>query len=346
MNIDTLNLSKKIEAKFQQFKQEKNYKNIAKLITYSLQVVSRQNNVEIFGYVPGIFRIVEIFLDRESIQSKHIFIGEPVIYKIYYGNNRQLYNLDYLYIFCYFKEKSELLNVYFQSANPNYKKLSQENYDLKQNKVNFEGSLSSFNGDNISVISVSDPGQFIRDLTSSYYVGSPELNFPRLIADILDKLISLSNISSSKTLLFGSSAGTIGALLTSTYLPQKTNVLAVNSQINVGHRQHIMQSCWAIDNTREIMRQYGERVSCFCRFNQKLSVVPNIYILANINDNLYQRNFDFYKKYIENFTQKGIENQSVFDSYYGVDGHGRPEPSSLKAKIKLARIILTMRSRQ
>ena len=345
MNTDTLNLRKKIKDRLQQFKQEKNYRDIAKLITYSFQVVSRQDNIEIFNYIPSIFRIIEICLDKESIQNRHIFVGEPVIYKLYYGNNCQLYGLNYFYVFCYFKEQSDRLNVYFQSASPDYKKLSPENYEIKQKLITFEGSISSFKGDDISVISVSDPGQFIPNLTSSYYVGSPELNFPQLIANVLNKLTHLSNISWSKTLLFGSSAGTFGALLTSTYLPVKTNVLTVNSQINVGHRQHIMRSCLGITNTKEIMRQFGEQVSCLRRFNKKLSVVPNIYILANINDNLYRKNFNFYTNYIENFSRKGLENQSVFDSYCGVDGHGRPEHSSLKAKIKLARMILTMRSR-
>ncbi|MGD1919017.1 MAG: hypothetical protein ACFCAD_09055 [Pleurocapsa sp.] len=60
---------------------------------------------------------------------------------------------------------------------------------------------------------------------------------------------------------------------------------------------------------------------------------------------MYSRNFKFYQIYLERFSKKGANNQSVFDSYYGVDGHGRPEQSSLKAKIKIAREVLTMKSR-
>ena len=336
------NKIKNIKNKFRQFKQEKNYIALAKLITYSLQRVSEKNNLPILNNLPSIFRTVEIWLDKGSIQSKDIFIGEPVIYKVYYGNNRQLYGLDYFYIFSYLKKNSNELNVYFQSVNPIYEKLTQEDYDLKRNKIGFEGYKSSFNGDNISVISVSDPGQFIPNLTSSYYVGSPELNFPQLIAEVLEKLANLSNISMGDTLLFGSSAGTFGALLTSTYLSKKTNVLAVNSQINVADLRETMQACLGMDDAEEIMRQFGEQVCCIRRFNGELSAVPNIYILANLNDDLYRENFNFYKNYIEKFSQKGINNQSVFDSYYGIDGHGRPEPSSLKEKIKLARKILTM----
>ncbi|MEM6614648.1 MAG: hypothetical protein AAF652_20875 [Cyanobacteria bacterium P01_C01_bin.72] len=66
--------------------------------------------------------------------------------------------------------------------------------------------------------------------------------------------------------------------------------------------------------------------------------------MANINDYLYQRNFKFYQQYIARFTAAGINNQSVFDSYYGVEGHGRPETNSLKAKIRIAREVLTMQS--
>lgn len=344
MNIDQASLSKKIEQKFHEFNQNKNYTDIAKLITYSFQVNSRQHNIGFFGYIPGIFRVIEIFLDQGLIKNKDIFIGEPVIYKIFYANNQQLYGLNYFYIFCYLKENSDNLNVHFQSAHPQYKDLSQQEYDLKYKKVNFEGCASSFDNTNLSVISVSDPGHFIPGITSSYYIGSPDLNFPQLIAQILQRITSLAKISLAKTLFFGSSAGTFGALLSSTYLKEKTNVLAVNSQINIKYRKDIIKACFGINNTQEITQKIARQVSCIYRFKQQLSSVPNIYILANINDNLYQRNFEFYKNYIERFSKKGINNQSVFDSYYGVDGHGRPEPYSLKAKIQIARKVLTMKS--
>ena len=345
MNIDPLSLSQKIEDKFQQLKQEQNYVDIAKLITDSLQVNSRQANLETFGYVPGIFRTIEIFLENNLIQSQDIFIGEPVVYKIYYPNNRQLYDLNYFYVFYYLKKKSDSLNVYFQSAHPKYKNLSQANYDLAQHKVGFEGCLSSFDDNSLSVISISDPGHFLPNIASSYYVGSPELNFPKLIARIIEKITELSNISLDNTLLFGSSAGTFGALLSSTYLKEKTNVLAINSQINIRYRQDIMQACFGINNSQQVMKKFGKQVSCLYRFEQELSSIPNIYILANTNDKLYQRNFAFYQNYVTRFSQKGASNQSVFDSYCGVDGHGRPEPISLKAKIGIARQVLTMKSR-
>lgn len=345
MNIDKLNLSQKIEDKFKQLKQQQDFASIAKLITYSLQANDRDSNLAIFGYIPGIFRTIEISADPNLITKQVIFIGEPVVYKINYPDHHQLYGLDHFYVFCYLKEQSDQLNVYFQSAHPQYQQLSLNDYNLKQKKINFEGCISSFNNDNLSGISISDPGQFLPEITSSYYVGSAQLNFPQIIAQVIEKITFLSGIKLSNTLFFGSSAGTFGALLSSTYLTAKTNVLAVNSQINIRYRQDIMQACFGITNPQEITKRFAKKVSCIYRFSQELDSIPNIYILANVNDNLYQRNFKFYQNYVERFSYQGVNNQSVFDSYYGVDGHGRPEPSSLKAKIQIARVVLTMNSR-
>ena len=54
--------------------------------------------------------------------------------------------------------------------------------------------------------------------------------------------------------------------------------------------------------------------------------------------------FKFYQLLIAKYSDRGMNNQFVFDSYYGVEGHGRPEANSLKAKIRIAREILTMKS--
>ena len=344
MDNDTLSLSRNIEEKFRQFKQEKNFSNIAKLITHALQFNSRQHNIKLFGYIPQLFRTVAISSDANSIQSKDVYIGEPVVYQIFYSSDRQLYGLNYFYIFCYLKEQSSELDVYFQSANPNYKNLTLEEYNIAKKKINFEGCMSSFSDDNLSIMSVSDPGHFIPGITSSYYIGSPKLNFPKLISQVLERIANLANIKLDRTLLFGSSAGTFGALLTSTYLTKKTNVLAVNSQINIKYRQDIINSCFNTKDSKEVIKKFGSQLSCLDRFKEDLNAIPNIYILANINDKLHSRNFSFYQNYIERFTAKNIHNQSVFDSYYGVDGHGRPEPFSLKTKIQIARKVLTMKS--
>ena len=342
MKANAIALARKFKTQFEELQQQNQFARIAQLITCSLQLIPSEYNQQIFGYIPGIFRQVE--LDASQIQSADIFIGEPVIYKIFYPGKQELYGISYFYIFCYFKENSSQLNVYFQSAHPEYKKLSIDEYDLSQGKISFEGSVSAFSPDNISVISVSDPGHFVPGFTSSYYVGSVDLNFNQIVAKVLENICRLAKIKLKNTMLFGSSAGTFGALLTSTYLSQKTNVLAVNSQINIHYRNRLMKHFLGIGQPKKVLKEFGDRVSCIHRFQQDICSVPNIYILANVNDNLYQRNFKFYQLYLSKYTSKGINNQSVFDSYYGVEGHGRPEPNSLRRKIQIAREVLTMNS--
>jgi len=343
METDAIALAKKIQTQFETYQHQKQFAQIAKLITFAFQVLPREYNQQIFGYIPQIFRQVTV-KDFFQLQQQDIFKGEPVVYKIYYPNQEKLYNIPYFYIFCSLKENSHQLNVYFQSAHPRYKRFTPDEYDLNQKKVKFEGSMSAFKSNNLSVISVSDPGHFIPSLTSSYYAGSPEINFNKLIAQVLETICDLANISLQNTMLFGSSAGTFGALISSTYLKQKTNVLAVNSQINLQHRKKMMSTLFSIDKPQELIEKYGNQLSCPYRFKEKIISIPNIYLLANVNDHLYQKNFDFYKLYISRFTQKGANNQSIFDSYYGIEGHGRPEPNSLKRKIEIAREILTMNS--
>lgn len=343
METDAIALAKKIQTQFELYKHQRQFSQIAKLITVALQVLPREYNQQIFGYIPELFQQVTL---KESfqLQQQDLFIGEPVIYKIYYPNQQQLYSIPYFYIFCYLKENSHQLNVYFQSAHPKYKSFTPDEYDLSHKKVNFEGSMSGFKSHNISVISISDPGHFIPGLTSSYYAGTPEINFNKLIAEVLENICNLANINLQDTMLFGSSAGTFGALLSSSYLKKKTNVLAVNSQIVLQYRSRLMKSLFGIDNPPKLIEKYGSQISCTYRFRQDIASIPNIYLMANINDHLYQRNFDFYKLYISRFTCKEANNQSIFDSYDGIKGHGRPEPNSLKRKIEIAREILTMKS--
>ena len=344
MAVDEIALAKKVKSQFERLRSQQQFKSVAKLLTYALQILPSEYNRQIFGYIPGIFRQVEI--RNYAISLGEIYIGEPIIYKVYYSNAQQLYNLSYFYLFCYLKRDSSQLNVHFQSAHPNYNNLTYKEYDLDRKKIVFEGSTSAFNGDNISVISISDPGQFIPQIASSYYVGSPKINFQRIIANVLEKICNLAKLELGQTLLFGSSAGTFGALLSSTYLPQKTNVLAVNSQIKLQYRRQLMQPLLNSIEPKKLLELYGDRLDCIYRFKQDLVSIPNIYLLANVNDNLHSRNFEFYQLLISEFSQKGMNNQFVFDSYYGVDGHGRPETDSLKAKIRIAREVLTMKSRQ
>jgi len=342
MTTNAIALAQKINSEFKKLQAQQQFGRIANLIETSLEILPHRYNLQIFGYIPGIFRQIEI--ENCIIQPHDIYLGEPVVYKLYFRDRQKLYGFSYFYVFCYLKLDSTALNVYFQSANYHYKKLTPEEYNLSSNKISFEGSTSAFKNNNISVISVSDPGHFVPGISSSFYLGSAELNFNQVIAEVLEQICQLAKIKLSNTMLFGSSAGTIGALLSSTYLKYKTNVLAVNSQINLHYRNDLMQHFFHLTKPKKILERFGEQASCTYRFNQDLVSIPNIYILANVNDNLFQRNFKFYQQYITKFTKPEVNNQSVFDSYYGVAGHGRPEANSLKAKIRIAREVLTMRS--
>jgi hypothetical protein len=344
MDIDSITLAKDIKNKFEYFKKQRQFSHIAKLITYALQVNLNHCNQQIFGYIPKIFREVELRKTPNKIQTTDLCIGEPIIYRIYYRSEKELYKIPFFYMFCYLKENSNKLNVYFQSANPKYKLLSQNEYDVSQEKISFEGAISAFSSNDLSVISISDPGHFIPGFGSSYYAGSPEINFTKLISEILENICQISEIKPQNTLLIGSSAGTFGALLSSTYFNQKVNVLSINSQIFTYRQSHLMRFCFGTDEQKILLDKFADQISCTHRFQQNINSVPNIYILANLNDNLHQRNSDFYQMYQQQFVKKGVNNQSVFDSYYGVEGHGRPEPNSLRTKIQLARKILTMKS--
>jgi hypothetical protein len=342
MTTDAIALAQKVKRQFEEYKAQQQFEEIAQLIASALQMLPREYNQQIFGYIPQIFRQIEL---RDCvIQAKDIFLGEPVIYKLYFPHHQKLYGFAYFYIFCYLKQNLPQLNVYFQSAHPSYKTLTPAQYNLEQGKISFEASISAFKPDVMSVISISDPGHFVPGLTSSYYVGSAELNFNQIIAQVLEQICDLADISLENTMLFGSSAGTFGALLSSTYLQEKTNVLVVNSQINLHYKTELMQTIFKQTQPKILLEKFGNQISCSYRFKQNIISIPNLYILANINDNLHDRNFEFYKQYLSRFTQKGKNNQTVFDSYYGIEGHGRPEANSLKAKIKLAREILTMKS--
>ncbi len=319
------------------------YSKLAQLLTSSLRENSSKVNKQVFSYIPNLFREITINKSDKGINPSEIFIGEPVVYKIYFPSKSTIGNIPFFYLFCYLKDDCRELNVYFQSAAKINIPLSQKDYSLDKEKVVFEGIMSAFT-DNISTICISDPGHFIPGLMSSFYVGTEELNFTKLISIVIESICSNVDISLQNTLLFGSSAGAMGALLTSTYFSHKVQVLSINSQIYTYGLTKVMKTLFKTDDCQMLLDKFGDRVCCRHRFQKDISSVPNIYLLANINDNLHDRNFDFYRLYQKLFSGKNQGNQSVFDSYDGVEGHGRPDKTSLKKKIKIAKEILTMKA--
>jgi hypothetical protein len=343
MKTDKTDFMEDIKDQFEYFKENRQFDQIAGLFTYVLHNKLYESFKQVFGYIPGIFPEMEI-LDAGKITKSDLCIGEPVVYKIHYGSGQKLYDIPFFYLFCYFKEKPRKLNVFFQSADDEFENLSTGDYVLSKGKIRFGGCLTAFNGGDVSVISVSDPGHFVPGLTSGYYAGSREIDFARLIAGVLETLCTLAGVHLDQTLLFGSSAGSMGALLCSTWFSRKVNVMAVNSQINIQHHNRLMEVLFGMSDPEKLVKHYGNQVSCSHRFQQELNSVPNIYILANVNNELYEKNWEFYRMYQERFTARGMDNQSVFDSYYGIEGHGFPSRSALRTKIRIAREVLTMKS--
>jgi SGNH hydrolase-like domain, acetyltransferase AlgX len=332
-----------IQEQFDRFKSKSCYSEIAKLLTFSLHNAPAKLSHDIFGYIPGLFRELAITNPLAGVRPDQLSIGEPIIYKVNFSENHTMKGIPFFYLFCYLKENSSHLNVYFQSATKTSKHFKPKEYTISQQKIKFEGIISAFN-DPISAICISDPGHFIPDLISSFYVGSRQINFPEVISNLVESICIAAKIKLENTFLFGSSAGGMGALLSSTYFSQKVQVLAVNAQIITYDRVKVMNTLLGTSDRDTLIKKFANRISCLNRFQQNINSVPNIYLLANTNDDLYHRNYKFYQLYQELFIAKGKDHQSIFDSYSGVEGHSRPDKVSLKKKIEIARTILMMNS--
>jgi hypothetical protein len=332
-----------IQEQFNRFKSKSCYSEIAKLLTFSLHNAPAKLSHDIFGYIPGLFREVAITNPVAGVTPDQLSIGEPIIYKVNFPGNHTMKGIPFFYLFCYLKENSSHLNVYFQSATKTSKHLKPKEYTISQQKIKFEGIVSAFK-DPMSAICISDPGHFIPDLISSFYVGSRQINFPEVISNLVESICIAAKIKLENTFLFGSSAGGMGALLSSTYFSQKVQVLSVNAQIITYDRAKVMNTLLGTSDRDTLMKKFANRISCLNRFQQNINSVPNLYLLANTNDDLYHRNYKFYQLYQELFIAKGKDHQSIFDSYSGVEGHSRPDKASLKKKIEIARTILMMNS--
>ena len=343
MNSTVIDFEKDIQEQLTNFKNQSRYVEIANLLTYSLKHASSDTNRSVFGYLPNLFREVAIANSSAGIPSSKLSIGEPVIYKICFPNNKTIKEIPYFYLFCYLKNNSSSLNVYFQSASRKSKNFSQRHYAIAQRKIKFEGIVSAFK-DSESAICVSDPGHFVPGLNSSFYIGSKQINFPEVISHVIESICVSANIKLNNIFLFGSSAGGMGALLTSTYFSSKVQVMAVNAQIITYDHPKIMKSLLETSERNILLKKFANRISCLNRFQQNINSIPNIYLLANVNDSLHHRNYKFYQLYQKLFVAEGRANQSIFDSYYGVEGHGRPDKATLKKKIKIACESLKMKA--
>lgn len=214
---------------------------------------------------------------------------------------------------------------------------------MTSNKNIAEKVTSPFEN-NLSFIFISDPGHFIYSLYSSFYVGKQELNFAHLITTVVEKIVKLAGAKLENTFLFGSFDGGIGALLSSGYFSSKVQVMSLNTQISTYTLSESMKILLGTDNQEYLLDKFGERVCCMNKFEKDIAGTPNIFLSANTKDSIYQKNYKFYQLYRKLFSGRDKNNQSVFDSYCGSTGHGRPDKKSLKTKIRIVRELLTMNS--
>ena len=342
MNTSATVSKENIQEQLLTFKSKANYIELAELLAFSLKNASSELNRDVFGYIPSLFREIAI-ADLNRITPSLISINEPVIYRINFPKEQIIRGIPYFYLFCYLKQHSSELNVYFQSATRTSRNFSQTQYKIAHKKIKFEGIISAFK-DSESAICISDPGHFIPDLISSFYIGSRQINFPELISNTIESICVSAGIKLEDTFLFGSSAGGMGALLSSTYFSSKVQVMAVNAQIITYDLRRVMNKLLGTEERDVLLKKFANRVSCLNRFQQNINSVPNIYLLANVNDSLHHRNYKFYQLYQDLFVAKGKDNQSIFDSYSGIEGHGRPDKVSLKRKIDMAKESLTMKA--
>lgn len=264
-----------IEQKLQKLILKSSFSQIAQLISYAFRVNLQASNRRIFGYIPQLFREITIKNNSSNIGLDKIFIDEPVIYKIYFPSGIEIARIPYFYLFCYLKSSSPKLDVYFQSADSKSSQLSQQQYTLSQKTIKFQGIISAFENE-ASTICISDPGHFVPGFNSSYFVGSPEINFSQFISQIIENICSLADISLKDTFLFGASAGGVGALLSSTYFSSKVQVMSVNSQIDTYGLFDVMKFFMGTNDRQILLQKFGDRVSCIHRFQQNLNSVPNI----------------------------------------------------------------------
>lgn len=297
-----------------------------------------------FGNLADIFPEVMVENPLEDLPTYNY----PVFYKVFLPSGKVVSRINYFYVFSYIRKDVKSLNVYFQSAAVSDKSQTESAYSLASGSIRFEALKSAFMDKTTSFVSISDPGHFVKGAPTSFYVGSAGCDFSYYIASFIERLLLAYNLPHRRTLLFGSSAGAVGALMCGAILSKKVNVLSVNCQLELASRRWVLKKFFDGLSRQEAEQQYGTQLSCFKRY-EEVSLetprkVPNIYLLCNIRDDLHSRNVSFFEFLIRSFSNSEYKNQFVFDSYYGVEGHGRPKPVQLKEKMKIARKSLTMSS--
>ncbi|NJL51967.1 MAG: hypothetical protein HC930_06620 [Hydrococcus sp. SU_1_0] len=76
-------------------------------------------------------------------------------------------------------------------------------------------------------------------------------------------------------------------------------------------RVKVMNTLLETSDRHTLFKKFADRICCLNRFQEKVNSVPNIYLLANINNDLYQINYKLYQLYQQLFVAKNM-GQSIY----------------------------------
>jgi len=237
---------------------------------------------------------------------------------------------DKIFVFSHIVPEATSARVYFQNASTNFQNATPDEY-TNAKKVPYNGIGEAIKNDKMSTICFTDPGVFTgRGVTTSWYSVVNGVDVCNYMGQFLKYWLNSAGIKPHQALLFGSSAGSFGALRTATFLDEKTNVLSANGQID-----RIFEF-EGTTNRHDLISYYDK---CFRRQSR---IIPNIYLLCNYRD----RNIRLNRVFVDlvsnfHYEKKGTTRPNiVLDLYDGIKGHGRPRKSNLLQKIQVAELLL------
>ena len=237
---------------------------------------------------------------------------------------------DRFYIFSNIIPEANSGRIYFQNAASKLKQaIPQDFYKATAKNVPYDGIRQAISNCDRSTICISDPGIFIEDKVTSWYSVVNQVDICFYIAQFLSHWLKSASLEPKDVLMFGSSAGSFGALRTATFLDKKTNVMSINGQIKRAFNYKNNQS------NHDLLDYYQQ-----CLQQQK--IMPNIYLLCNYRDKntlLNQKLFALITNY--DYEKQGTYRPNVvFDLYDGFKGHLRPRKYNLLQKIDIAEAVM------
>ena len=237
---------------------------------------------------------------------------------------------DRFYVFSNINPTATSGKVYFQNAASKFKEATADDFFKNSARnVPYDGIRQAISNHSQSAICISDPGIFIEGKVTSWYSVVESVDICFYIAQFISHWLEAASLQPKDILMFGSSAGSFGALRTTTFLSKKTNVISVNGQIKRSFDYKNNQY------EHDILDYYQK---CL----QQNIVIPNIYLLCNYRDNNTILNRQFFNLIDNhNYTNKGTYRPNiVFDLYDGLEGHLRPRKDNLLQKIEIAETVL------